>query len=125
MITEERVGSSVLPGRDTVKEVNITDIENECFNLIAKKGFNLTQLYTAHSTRCNNTPLKDIIINLEQLFKVSVISDEKKLFILNSVFETLKAQFKILESLVEKEDNEKITVVLYATIFSYFKKFFL
>lgn len=128
MIPEERVGSSILPGKESVKNFNLSDIENEILNQIGKKGFNYTQLYSAYSTRCNNTPLRDIVNNLEQLLKSIAINDEKKLFILNNVFDTLKAQFKILESLDESngsEKTQKVVVLLYATIFSYLKKFFL
>jgi hypothetical protein len=128
MITEERPGSMVLPGKEGIKDVQISEIEENILSLLAKKNYNLVSLYSMYNTRSNNTPLKDIVLNLEQLLKSTFINDENKVFISKNIFDTIKSQFKILETIDENssspEQMQKILIVLYSTIFSYLKKYF-
>jgi hypothetical protein len=129
MNIEETRYSGIAPVQEHKVTISIEDIERELLNILAKNDYNLVTLYNSYNTRSNNTPLKDILLNLEQLLKVNFLEDEKKLFISNNVFETIKAQLKILESLDEssasKSSIQEISTVLFATIFSYFKKYFI
>jgi len=129
MNIEETRYSTVVPVQEYKAVISIEEIEREILNIFAKKGYNFVALYNSYSTRSNSTPLKDLILNLEQLLKNNMIEEGQRLFISNQAFETIKSQLKILESLDEtsksKSTIQDISTVLFATMFSYFKKYFI
>jgi hypothetical protein len=129
MTIEEKPYSSVTLKQENNKVIDINEIEKDILNILAKTNYTFVSLYDSYSSRCNNTPLKDIVLNLEQHLKNKFVENEQDCFIAKQVFETIKAQFKILENLQENTTNkttvQEVSVVLFATLFSYFKKYFI
>ena len=129
MIIEEKPYSSVTLQAENKRDIDINEVEKDILNILARANYSYISIYEAYSTRNNNTPLRDIVLNLEQHIKNNFVENEQNCFISKQVFDTLKAQFKVLESLqensVSKSTVQEISVVLFATLFSYLKKYFI
>lgn len=122
MQIEETLPSTISPGKDVKEEIKIDDIEKQLLRIVAEKNFKLLETYNKYSANSSIALYRDILRNLEDYYKNLNIENDNNKIILAKIFETLKCQFSIIESLQIENKKEEIVALLFATIFLHFKK---
>lgn len=122
MQIEETQPTTILPGKEIKETVKVDSVEKHLLSLLAEKNFKLLEIYNKYSASSSVALYRDILKNLEDYYKnLNVESDSNKV-ILAKIFETLKCQFSIIESLQIENKKEEILVLLFVTTFLHFKK---
>ncbi len=115
--------STIKPGVVEKKSVPISDIEELLIKSAGEKILPYINTYNKYSAASNSAVIRDFLKNLEEYYKNKNIDDANKKIIISKVFDTLKSQFSILESLQIENDSSELLIMLFSTIFSHFKKF--
>lgn len=120
---EEISPATILPVKEKKIITKIEDIEKSLQNLIAEKGYKTVSIYNKYSAAAPVAVYRDLLKNLEDYYKnLPIESDEHKV-ILSKIFDTLKNQFNIIETIKVESNSEEILVLLFTTIFLHLKRF--
>jgi hypothetical protein len=122
MQIEESQPSTILPGKDVKESISIDNIEKQIQSLIAEKNFKLLDTYKRYSATSSIALYRDILKNLEDFYKNLTFENDNQKLILSKIFDTLKSQFSIIETLQIENNKEDILILLFVTTFLHLKK---
>lgn len=119
---EENNSTSIPPGKALKQEAKIEEVEKLLVSLIAEKQFSLLDTYNKYSASSSIAIYRDTLKNLEEYYKNLNLENDNQKVILSKIFETLKCQFGIIESLGLDNKTEEILMVLFVTSFLHIKR---
>ena len=114
--------SSIKPGKNIKEVFSVSDLEEQILKSFGDKILPHINLYNKYSTSSNSAVLRDLFKNLEDYFKSKKIDDDDKKVVIAKVFETIKNQIQILETIQPDNNIPELVIILYSTVFTHFKR---
>lgn len=122
MQIEEIQPTSILPGKTVKEDIKIENIEKQLLSLVAEKNYKLLDTYNKYSASNSIALYRDMLKNLEEHYKSLSVENENTKIIIAKIFETIKSQYSIIESLQIENKKEEILILMFVTVFSHIKK---